>query len=200
MGPYRSSQRGPCVLLSSPSISRASNSHITHATRNVVLQPMHNGRLSETTTHTTITNDDAMPDLVEIEDSDDEDMLDDNADIMGELDDASSTFNTARSLDAEEGKVPKKPPVSSGFHLEVSYTYKLAQVRPVQEWVRHCQEYVDEFVRHNGLGCHKEPPTCLRCDTHIAHVKCQDCFGSVLHCSSCVVESHRNLPFHWVEV
>lgn len=29
--------------------------------------------------------------------------------------------------------------------------------------------------------------------------RCQDCFCDVLHCSRCIVESHRNHPLHWID-
>jgi CxC2 like cysteine cluster associated with KDZ transposases len=66
----------------------------------------------------------------------------------------------------------------------------------VQDWLPYHQEYVDNFLALDGLGSLSEPPVCAGCGIHEADIKCQDCFGSTMTCSRCILDTHHRLPLH----
>lgn len=72
------------------------------------------------------------------------------------------------------------------------------------------QEYLDEFIRLEGRGDHTGS-TCSGCRERFgeggmdgvsgdAVFTCEDCFGTFMECASCILMSHRRLPFHRVQV
>ncbi|KZP16150.1 hypothetical protein FIBSPDRAFT_895199 [Athelia psychrophila] len=68
----------------------------------------------------------------------------------------------------------------------------------VHEWVEHRQEYVDEFLRLDGLGDIDNEPMCAACATNSGLYKCKDCFGEHLYCVACALNLHRLLPLHQI--
>ncbi|KAJ7817065.1 hypothetical protein B0H13DRAFT_426053 [Mycena leptocephala] len=60
--------------------------------------------------------------------------------------------------------------------------------------------YLGEALRLEGRGDHMECDACTRCSVGNADHRCVDCLGGgELLCSSCIVEGHRQLPFHGIE-
>ena len=71
----------------------------------------------------------------------------------------------------------------------------------MEQWLQHRHVFLDEFVRLDGLGdAVNGPGTCPSCSNAPAQYRCNDCFGGVLHCSTCTLSSHRDLPLHRLEV
>lgn len=70
----------------------------------------------------------------------------------------------------------------------------------MHEWVERRQEYVDEFLRLDGLGDIDGEAVCATCAILPGLYKCKDCFGGSLHCGACTVHIHRVLPLHRILV
>lgn len=69
------------------------------------------------------------------------------------------------------------------------------------DWLKHVrQTYIDELVRHDGLGDAEACINCSICDTNIADVRCMDCSVTELFCGDCVVKRHQRNPLHRIEV
>ncbi|KAF7965357.1 hypothetical protein HWV62_44269 [Athelia sp. TMB] len=63
------------------------------------------------------------------------------------------------------------------------------------------QEYVDEYLRHAGRGaqdCYVRCPG--GCADGAPTMRCKDCFDVRLWCADCVVDAHKRLPLHRIEV
>lgn len=87
------------------------------------------------------------------------------------------------------------------YLLLTQLTDKFAsQTRYVQEWLQHQDEYLDEFIRADGLGEVDQITTCIHCGENEGHFKCQDCFGQGLYCANCIVSNHAFLPLHRILV
>ncbi|KAF8493891.1 hypothetical protein F5888DRAFT_1617493, partial [Russula emetica] len=60
---------------------------------------------------------------------------------------------------------------------------------------------LDELLRHDGLSDSLDQGHCISCKKICGLYKCKDCFsGSLLRCRDCVVDAHRDHPFHRVEI
>lgn len=70
----------------------------------------------------------------------------------------------------------------------------------MHEWAERRQEYLDEFLRLDGLGDIEDEPVCASCTVLPGIYRCKDCFGGQLHCGACAVQLHRLLPLHRIEV
>lgn len=71
----------------------------------------------------------------------------------------------------------------------------------MEEWLRRRPVFLDESLRHDGLGdawC--GVGLCPDCSTCPAQYRCKDCFEGIMRCSACIVSFHRNLPLHRVQV
>ncbi|KAF7356781.1 CxC2 domain-containing protein [Mycena venus] len=84
--------------------------------------------------------------------------------------------------------------------------------RPLQTWYPHCDEYLQENLRHEGRGAPKTYARCAgsRClvreclDRECsgpADWRCvdQSCFGEVMFCERCIIAAHAQHPTHFVE-
>ncbi|KAJ7253593.1 hypothetical protein C8J57DRAFT_1519322 [Mycena rebaudengoi] len=92
---------------------------------------------------------------------------------------------------------------------------------PLKQWVLdHRDEFLDELLRWEGRGVHKAFETCTGCkrekpgdkkqqeektadneEEKVADHRCIDCVGGgQLLCKDCLVERHRQLPLHRVQV
>ena len=68
------------------------------------------------------------------------------------------------------------------------------------DWLRFLWIILDELLRTDGLGDSAEPGTCVKCAKLAGKYQCNDCLGSGLWCSGCIVSSHRHLPLHRIQV
>lgn len=82
-------------------------------------------------------------------------------------------------------------------------------------WRRHDQEFLEELLRHEGLG--SDTPSCCSCSAGSesrpstpelendregpsAFIRCQDCCAGFVECTNCCLTRHQHLPFHRIEV
>ncbi|KAJ7216669.1 hypothetical protein GGX14DRAFT_359106 [Mycena pura] len=70
----------------------------------------------------------------------------------------------------------------------------------MQEWMEAQRDtYLRVFLWHEGRG-EEESIACPRCEDRTrARLRCRDCVGGVVMCSTCCVELHRRNPLHVVE-
>ena len=61
-------------------------------------------------------------------------------------------------------------------------------------------EFMDELLRHEGLGGLSAPPNCEVCATQNALYQCLDCFHERMLCQSCIVETHQSNVLHGIKV
>lgn len=67
--------------------------------------------------------------------------------------------------------------------------------------------FVDELLRHEGLGDDQRLPHCALCEAAFEPgipdsprlFKCSDC-GQFLQCESCCLETHARTPLHTIRV
>ncbi|KZP18026.1 hypothetical protein FIBSPDRAFT_956592 [Athelia psychrophila] len=70
---------------------------------------------------------------------------------------------------------------------------------PLLSFIPLRQEYVDEYLRHEGRGSPGCYDFCPGCAAAAPTICCKDCFDVRLWCEECAVECHRRLPLHRVE-
>lgn len=63
------------------------------------------------------------------------------------------------------------------------------------EWLPLRASYLDEMLRHDGLG-DGDTQACARCNSSDAIFKCINCLFDQLYCSACMVERHLDNPLH----
>ena len=69
------------------------------------------------------------------------------------------------------------------------------------EWIQFRSAFLDEALRHDGLGDFLGQTKCSNCENAAGTIKCRDCTnGGLLKCHECIVALHRTLPLHRVEV
>jgi hypothetical protein len=69
------------------------------------------------------------------------------------------------------------------------------------EWIKFRSAFLDEALRHDGLGDFLGQSKCSNCGNTAGVIKCRDCAnGGLLKCPECSIASHRSLPLHRVEV
>lgn len=68
-------------------------------------------------------------------------------------------------------------------------------------WLNVHDSVLDEMVRLDGLG-DNQPDLCSSCsnDKPTLLYRCLECSSSLLHCRECIVNLHRILPLHRLEV
>lgn len=74
------------------------------------------------------------------------------------------------------------------------------QDNPLLSFIPLCQEYVDEYLRHEGRGSPGCYDICPGCAADSPTIRCKDCFDVRLWCEGCAVDCHRRLPLHRIEV
>jgi hypothetical protein len=64
------------------------------------------------------------------------------------------------------------------------------------------EETLDEMLRGEGRGSAKFYEACARCQELDPSFRCarQTCLGPGMYCEGCIVEVHRQLPTHMLEV
>ena len=71
----------------------------------------------------------------------------------------------------------------------------------LNEWLTFRSTFLDEVLRHDGLGDFLGRTECSSCQNAPGIIKCKDCPSRrILRCPECVVASHQFLPLHRVEV
>jgi len=71
----------------------------------------------------------------------------------------------------------------------------------LSEWIEFRAAFLDETLRHDGLGNFFGQSNCSNCENVAGIIKCRDCAdGALLKCPECVVALHQNFPLHRVEV
>jgi hypothetical protein len=69
------------------------------------------------------------------------------------------------------------------------------------EWLKFRSTFLDEIIRHDGLGDFLDHTECSHCGKVPGVIKCKDCAnGRMLQCQDCTVAYHQNLPMHRIEV
>ncbi|KAG2151533.1 hypothetical protein DEU56DRAFT_869093 [Suillus clintonianus] len=62
-------------------------------------------------------------------------------------------------------------------------------------WLKDCTLFLQEMLRLEGRGDISAVP-CAGCGNPHPEYRCEDCFGTELHCSSCTVMAHKDHPLH----
>jgi hypothetical protein len=71
----------------------------------------------------------------------------------------------------------------------------------LKEWIAFRAIFLDEVLRHDGLGDFLGHTECSRCGKAEGTFKCKDCSsGRMLKCQECIIALHQSLPLHRVEV
>lgn len=71
----------------------------------------------------------------------------------------------------------------------------------MEQWLQHRHIFLDEQLRRDGLGdALNGPGLCSACSSHPGQFRCKDCSGGFMHCSACIISSHRRLPLHRIQV
>ncbi|KAJ7121769.1 hypothetical protein C8R43DRAFT_1136456 [Mycena crocata] len=76
--------------------------------------------------------------------------------------------------------------------------------RPLKTWYPYNDEYIEEQLRREGRGSPRVYSKCAKRHEHctgIAEFRCVDqaCVGEIMHCATCVVAAHAQLPTHFLE-
>ncbi|KAJ7049316.1 hypothetical protein C8F01DRAFT_1002463 [Mycena amicta] len=71
---------------------------------------------------------------------------------------------------------------------------------PMRLWRRQISSYLDELLRSEGLGRHREHARCTVCGADgLRLFRCRPC-GQFLQCETCLRERHQHQPLHRPEV
>lgn len=124
-------------------------------------------------------------------------------------------------LDAIVLKAPTKRYVASvscfflsGFRrrsFSMFFYFNVFQDAPLREWYGYGpnegyrEEYLHEFLRHEGLGEVWRSGQCQSCGEPLFSelgeaFKCEECFGCLLECHACCLKRHKRLPLHFIKV
>ncbi|KAJ6631835.1 hypothetical protein B0H10DRAFT_2250269, partial [Mycena sp. CBHHK59/15] len=62
--------------------------------------------------------------------------------------------------------------------------------------------FLDKLIRHDGRGEHIDQRVCAGdgCEVEDAPFRCRDCLHSCLYCEGCIVEVHRHVPLHHIQI
>lgn len=76
-------------------------------------------------------------------------------------------------------------------------------------WRPHKKMFLDELLRHEGLGNEGQDPVCATCGVSPKHTevgeprprlfRCDLC-APFLECADCCVKRHTTSPLHWIKV
>ena len=167
---------------------------------NIIMRAGHDawGRPSIHTTHTAYV-DEELPDLTSIygvlndDDKSQMQIYGDKDFIMLLEDELSPSFHKHQVPEGIEGHITAS---SSQFVFQSITNCSWSQSCPIQEWLEYQQEFLDEFIHHDGLGEQGQLVACVHCRENNGTVRCEDCFGQGLYCTSCIVASHVFLLLH----
>ncbi|KAI5894719.1 uncharacterized protein SCHCODRAFT_02598112 [Schizophyllum commune H4-8] len=73
---------------------------------------------------------------------------------------------------------------------------------PMQAWLKHRDEYLDELLRLEGRGDEAHYSSCGSCGTKdgVAYrCKGQECQGYQMFCKACTLSNHQYQLLHWIE-
>ncbi|KAI0054692.1 hypothetical protein BV25DRAFT_1873293 [Artomyces pyxidatus] len=70
---------------------------------------------------------------------------------------------------------------------------------PLRDWIPFRDTFLDELLRHEGLGNNTELPHCQSCQEAVGELKCRDCTGALHLCAGCIVSAHAMEPLHRIE-
>ncbi|KAK7044331.1 CxC2 domain-containing protein [Favolaschia claudopus] len=73
---------------------------------------------------------------------------------------------------------------------------------PMAQWLKRRARFLDELIRLEGRGPFRHQTKCVSCDSPAAEApfRCKDCFTDALSCRLCIVSTHKENPFHRVEM
>jgi hypothetical protein len=102
-----------------------------------------------------------------------------------------------------EDKPKRKRNTTNAVSYITSFVLKFLNSRQHQlsEWIQFREVFLDEALRHDGLGNFLDQNKCSNCGNAAGIIKCRDCAnGVLLKCPECIVALHQTLPLHRVEV
>jgi hypothetical protein len=121
----------------------------------------------------------------------------------------SSEYDTSLPVTVEpDTEIQDKPKRKRNTTNAVSYTSQFfclnclnSRQHQLSEWMKFREAYLDEALRHDGLGNFLDQSKCSSCGNAPGIIKCKDCAnGVLLKCPECIVALHKTLPLHRVEV
>ncbi|TDL14821.1 hypothetical protein BD410DRAFT_845699 [Rickenella mellea] len=78
---------------------------------------------------------------------------------------------------------------------------KRMRTDPLNGWKHLRDDFLDEMIRHDGLGSETLPLICASESCNIAAAfRCVDCFDRRVMCSTCMCREHHHHPLHQIEV
>jgi hypothetical protein len=81
-----------------------------------------------------------------------------------------------------------------------SFIDTMLQYRPLQDWLPHRQEYLDELLRHDGRKGVASNNCSMNGCVNPGDFLCRDCMHERSFCQDCLVDMHRFLPLHRIMV
>ena len=122
----------------------------------------------------------------------------------------SSKYDTSLLVTVEpDTEIQDKPKRRRNTTNAVSYTsqfifllkYLNSCQHQLSEWMKFREAFLDEALRHDGLGNFLDQTKCSNCGNVPGIIKCKNCAnGVLLKCPECIVTSHKSLLLHRVEV
>ena len=81
------------------------------------------------------------------------------------------------------------------------YSYLNFFQHRLTEWIKFRSVFLDETLRHDGLGDFFGQSKCSNCGNTAGVIKCRDCASrGLLKCPECSIVLHQSLPLHHIEV
>jgi hypothetical protein len=74
----------------------------------------------------------------------------------------------------------------------------VSRTNVMQEWQEHRDAYLQEMLRHDGREGLEET-TCAECG-ETGDYSCYDCAYRLHYCQNCLIDRHRLMPFHRIQV
>ncbi|KAG1726897.1 uncharacterized protein EDB91DRAFT_1330912 [Suillus paluster] len=63
-------------------------------------------------------------------------------------------------------------------------------------WLKHRGIFLREFIRLEGRCGQASAQSCLECNRPSPEYRCEDCLGSELYCTTCILSAHVRHPLH----
>ncbi|KAK6977540.1 CxC2 domain-containing protein [Favolaschia claudopus] len=90
-----------------------------------------------------------------------------------------------------------------GHPVELPRRNERQSDNPNAQWLHNRRaRFLDELLRLEGRGDFRQQTKCANCDRAVvdAIYRCKDCFTDALSCKGCIVSTHKETPFHRVEM
>ena len=117
---------------------------------------------------------------------------------------AGNAESDAVDVTAVSKESKKRRLVSSYLTAYIKCYLPVRSQERIQTWIPFRASFLDEVLRHDGLGDYTETRACVRCREKGAEVsgmyRCTECVGGVLLCQRCIVREHSRLPLHRIQV